>query len=111
MTGPRGLDVYLGTPESEDGRVVAVELPTAEELIAYPDAVVVASAKGSLRWLALPEDEPNMLVECNTERFRRAGTPAGGAWPTGGGWLAFTRRSTTTSAAWGGCSTPTRWVR
>jgi CubicO group peptidase (beta-lactamase class C family) len=84
VTGPRGLDVYLGTPESEDGRVVAVELPTVEELTAYPDGVV-ASPKGSVRWLALPDDEPNLLVECNTARFRRAGTPAGGGLANGRG--------------------------
>jgi CubicO group peptidase (beta-lactamase class C family) len=84
VTGPRGLDVYLGTPESEDGRVVAVELPTAEELVAFPDAVS-ASPKGSVRWLALPDDEPNMLIECNAARFRRAGTPAGGGLANGRG--------------------------
>ena len=77
VTGPRGLDVYLGTPSSEDGRVVAVELPTAQELAAFPETVL-ASPKGGLRWLALPDDEPNLLIECNSERFRRAGTPAGG---------------------------------
>jgi CubicO group peptidase (beta-lactamase class C family) len=84
VTGPRGLDVYLGTPESEDGRVVAVALPTAEELAAYPDAVA-ASPRGSVRWLALPDDEPNMLIECNAPRFRRAGTPAGGGLANGRG--------------------------
>jgi CubicO group peptidase (beta-lactamase class C family) len=84
VTGPRGIDVYLGTPESEDGRVVAVELPTAAELAAFPDDVP-ASPKGSVRWLALPEDEPNMLIECNAERFRRAGTPAGGGLANGRG--------------------------
>jgi CubicO group peptidase (beta-lactamase class C family) len=78
VTAPRGLDVHLGTPESEEGRVVAVELPTAEELAAFPDVAVPASPKGSVRWLALPDDEPNMLIECNAARFRRAGTPAGG---------------------------------
>ena len=84
VTGPRGLDVYLGTPASEDARVVAVELPTAEELAAFPDGLV-AAPKGSVRWLALPEDEPNMLIECNSERFRRAGTPAGGGLANGRG--------------------------
>jgi CubicO group peptidase (beta-lactamase class C family) len=84
VTEPRGLDVYLGTPESEDGRVVAVELPTAEELAAFPDAVA-AAPKGSVRWLALPDDEPNMLIECNAARFRRAGTPAGGGLANGRG--------------------------
>jgi CubicO group peptidase (beta-lactamase class C family) len=85
VTGPRGLDVYLGTPESEDGRVVAVELPTAEELAtASPDALP-AMSKGSVRWLALPDDKPNMLIECNSARFRRAGTPAGGGLANGRG--------------------------
>lgn len=84
VTGPRGLDVYLGTPASEDGRVVAVELPTAQELAASGD-VVAAAPKGSIGWLALPDDQPNMLVECNAERFRRAGTPAGGGLANGRG--------------------------
>jgi CubicO group peptidase (beta-lactamase class C family) len=86
VTGPRGLDVYLGTTESDDARVVAVELPTAEEMAAFPEELV-ASPKGSIRWLALPDDpdEPNMLVACNTERFRRAGTPAGGGLANGRG--------------------------
>jgi CubicO group peptidase (beta-lactamase class C family) len=84
VTGPRGLDVYLGTPASEDGRVVAVELPTGEELAAAAVPIAVMP-KGSVRWLALPEDEPNMLIECNSERFRRAGTPAGGGLANGRG--------------------------
>jgi CubicO group peptidase (beta-lactamase class C family) len=78
------LDVYLGTPESEDGRVGEVELPTAEELAAFPDAVSVVP-KGSVGWLALPDDQPNMLVECNSARFRRAGTPAAGGLANGRG--------------------------
>ncbi len=84
VTGPRGLDVYLGTPETEEGRVASVELPTAEELAAFTDPAP-ASPKGSLGWLALPDDHPNMLVECNAERFRRAGTPAGGGLANGRG--------------------------
>ncbi|HEY1652224.1 MAG TPA: serine hydrolase domain-containing protein [Acidimicrobiales bacterium] len=84
VTGARGLDVYLGTPESEDGRVVAVELPTAEELAAWPDGVAVARP-GSIGWLALPDDQPNLLVECNSVRFRRVGTPAGGGLANGRG--------------------------
>ena len=84
VTGPRGLNVHLGTPESEDDRVAAVELPTAEELVAYPDDVSVVS-KGSIGWLALPDDQPNMLAECNSARFRRAGTLAAGGLANGRG--------------------------
>jgi CubicO group peptidase (beta-lactamase class C family) len=84
VTGPRGLDVYLGTPESEDGRFVAVELPTADELAAWPDGVP-APRPGSIGWLALPDDKPNLLVECNSARFRRAGTPAAGGLANGRG--------------------------
>jgi CubicO group peptidase (beta-lactamase class C family) len=76
--------VYLGTPQSEDGRCVPVELPTAEELAASPDGVP-GVRPGSIGWLALPDDQPNLLVECNSERFRRAGTPAGGGLANGRG--------------------------
>jgi CubicO group peptidase (beta-lactamase class C family) len=77
VAGPRGLDVYLGTPESEDARFVPVELPTTEELAASPEGAASPS-RGSLGWLAMPDDRPMLLVECNSERFRRAGTPAAG---------------------------------
>ena len=44
-----------------------------------------AAPRGSIGRLALPDDQPNMLVECNSERFRRAGTPAGGGLANGRG--------------------------
>ena len=36
VTGPRGIDVWMGLPASEDARVVAALPPTAEELTAGP---------------------------------------------------------------------------
>jgi CubicO group peptidase (beta-lactamase class C family) len=77
VAGPRGLDVYLGTPEALDDRVRAVELPTREELAAVPDAMP-RMRRGSLASLTGPMDGQPMYVECNEARFRRAGTPAAG---------------------------------
>jgi CubicO group peptidase (beta-lactamase class C family) len=50
-----------------------------------PDDMPAAAPRGSLARLALPDDQPNLLVECNSERFRRAGTPAGGGLANGRG--------------------------
>jgi CubicO group peptidase (beta-lactamase class C family) len=77
VAGPRGLDVHLGTPEALDGRVRAVELPTAGELAAMSDSVP-RLGRGSLASLAVPMDGQPMYVECNQASFRRAGTPAAG---------------------------------
>ena len=45
VTGPRGIDVWMGTPESEDLRVVEAQPPTGDELTAFliesPDACSV----------------------------------------------------------------------
>ena len=35
VTGPRGIDVWMGTPESEDHRVAVALPPTGEELSAF----------------------------------------------------------------------------
>jgi CubicO group peptidase (beta-lactamase class C family) len=77
IAGPRALDVYLGTPAELDERVVAVELPTDEELARQPDAVPNPGG-GSLAALSLPRDGQPMWIACNEVPFRRAGTPAGG---------------------------------
>jgi CubicO group peptidase (beta-lactamase class C family) len=77
VAGPRGLDVYLGTPEALDGRVRSVELPTHEELAAFPGAMP-RRGRGSLASLSIPIDGQPMYVACNDVSFRRAGTPAAG---------------------------------
>jgi CubicO group peptidase (beta-lactamase class C family) len=77
VCGPRGLDVHLGTPEELDERVVDVQIPTAEELAAFPDAIP-QMPPGSLAWSTVPRNGPPIWFECNSERFRRAGTPAAG---------------------------------
>lgn len=78
ITGARGIDVWLGTPESEDGRVVDAQLPTAEEFSAFladnggldTDPISARSAPkggvvGLMQWV-------------NTVEFRRAGQAAAG---------------------------------
>jgi CubicO group peptidase (beta-lactamase class C family) len=78
VTEPRVIDVWLGTPESEDHRVVEAQPPSGEELTAYlsqvPDALDVGDEIGTL---ALPPGSPlEMLGRVNEVAFRRSGAPA-----------------------------------
>ena len=80
VTGPRSIDVWMGTPASEDPRVVDALPPTAEEFTAYllenPDAL---GGGDPVSLLALPHgDVVEMLRRVNEEEFRRAAPPAAG---------------------------------
>ena len=80
VTGPRGIDVWMGTPESEDGRVVDAQAPTGEELMTFlaefPDAF---SLEDGLTMVSLPGSDPlQMLARVNQVEFRRFGQPASG---------------------------------
>jgi CubicO group peptidase (beta-lactamase class C family) len=77
IAGPRELDIYLGTPAELDGRVIPVQLPTAEEMAQAPEAAP-NPGRGSLAAMSLPTGGRAMWIECNDIPFRRAGTPAGG---------------------------------
>ena len=79
VTGPRGIDVFLGTPASEDHRVLDVLLPSQEELMALLASMPVPPAVDDLASLSAPAGGVlQLLSEANTESFRRAGPPAAG---------------------------------
>jgi CubicO group peptidase (beta-lactamase class C family) len=91
VTAPRQIDVWMGTPESEDGRVVDAQPPTSEELTAYlaetPDAL---SGGDGLSALSLPSGGAlAMLDTVNEVAMRRAGPPAAGALASGRGLAAL----------------------
>lgn len=80
VTGPRGIDVWMGTPESEDHRFRPFEMPTAEELMP-----LLAELAGSVDQLdginatAMPNGGMvGVLGRVNDVDFRRAGAPAAG---------------------------------
>jgi CubicO group peptidase (beta-lactamase class C family) len=80
VTGPRHIDVWMGTPESEDARVIDAQAPTGEELTAFlqesPDAF---SGGDAVAGLSLPTGNIlDLLVRVNDVAFRRAGPPAAG---------------------------------
>jgi CubicO group peptidase (beta-lactamase class C family) len=91
VTAPRQIDVWMGTPESEDSRVVDAQPPTSEELAAYlaesPDAL---SGGDGLAALSLPAGGTlALLATVNEVAMRRAGPPAAGALASGRGLAAL----------------------
>jgi CubicO group peptidase (beta-lactamase class C family) len=73
---PRGIDVWLGLPASEDARVVDFLLPTAEDLAA---GALPPSSPDPIMATPLPTGDPfALLTRVNEERWRRAGQPASG---------------------------------
>jgi CubicO group peptidase (beta-lactamase class C family) len=80
VTGPRGIDVWMGTPASEDHRVVEVLLPSQEELLALMASMPTTPAVDGLSSQSSPTGGAMALLQsANTEPFRRAGAPAAGA--------------------------------
>ena len=84
VTGPRGIDLFLGTPASEDHRVAPFLPPYDEEVAAFlatnpaPDVdglASVTSRGGALTILGI----------VNEVEFRRAGVPAAGVLATARG--------------------------
>jgi len=76
VTGPRGIDVWMGTPPSEDGRVVDALPPTAEELTAGP---LPPLGGDPLAALSLPAgDALGLFTRINDEQLRRVAPPAAG---------------------------------
>jgi CubicO group peptidase (beta-lactamase class C family) len=91
VTGPRGIDVWLGTPESEDHRVVPALPPTREELAAFlaasPDGL---TAGDEITTLSLPGgDAVAMIAKVNEPSFRRAAQPAASMLANAGGLAAL----------------------
>ncbi len=93
VTGPRGIDVWMGTPESEDHRVVEAQPPTADELTTF-----LAESPGALdggddiTTLTIPAGDPlELLRRVNDEAFRRVGPPAAGVLASARGLAALVR--------------------
>jgi CubicO group peptidase (beta-lactamase class C family) len=81
VAGPRGIDIWMGTPASEDHRVVEAQAPTSEELSAFLAAAEGAPAGGTddVTTLSLPTGHPlELFGRVNDEDFRRVGPPAAG---------------------------------
>lgn len=87
VTGPRGIDLWMGTPPSEDHRVVAAHGPTPDELLAF-----LAESPGALErsddvtTLSLPSGNPmELLSRVNEVPLRRVAPPAAGVLASGRG--------------------------
>ena len=77
IAGPRALDVWLGTPESEDPRVVVALPPSAEDVAAAAAATVAAADPLTTVWP--PRGTlTDMFKWINDPSFRRVGQPAAG---------------------------------
>jgi len=77
VTGPRAIDVFLGTPEGEDHRFVPFQLPAAEDFMAFlaenqsPDlADAIPTASMPIGGVA------PLLGNINEVPFRRSAAPA-----------------------------------
>jgi CubicO group peptidase (beta-lactamase class C family) len=80
VTAPRAIDLWMGTPASEDHRVVDALPPTGEELtvflVANPDAL---GGGDPVSTLSFPRgDLLDLLRRVNDEDFRRVAPPAAG---------------------------------
>ena len=79
VTTPRGIDVFLGLPESEDHRSLDVLLPSQEEILAFLSSMPAAPGPDQLSSQASPVGGAvALLQQVNVESFRRAGPPAAG---------------------------------
>jgi CubicO group peptidase (beta-lactamase class C family) len=78
VTGPRHIDVWLGTPESEDQRVVPALPPTDEEITAFlTSAPEGFTSPDEITTLSLPPgDAVVMIGQVNEPAFRRSGQAA-----------------------------------
>jgi CubicO group peptidase (beta-lactamase class C family) len=94
VTMARGIDVAMGTPESEDHRMVDALPPTSEELTAFlanpPEGVDLAAGGGRLASLSLPAGGIfDLFMRVNSVEFRRVGPPAAGMTATARGLAAL----------------------
>ncbi len=83
VTSPRGIDVWMGTPESEDHRVVEALPPTGEEFTAFlanpPAGIDLAGGLDRIASLSLPAGGIfELFTRVNSIDFRRVGPPAAG---------------------------------
>lgn len=79
VIGPRGLDVFIGTPASEDHRVVEALPPSAEDLMKVA-AAAPAGGPDPITALSAPTGAAlgELFSRVNSEALRRAGHPAAG---------------------------------
>jgi CubicO group peptidase (beta-lactamase class C family) len=94
VTTPRGIDIFMGTPESQDHRVVEALPPTSEELtefLAHPPAGVdLAGGSDRLAALSLPTGGIfDLFTRVNSIEFRRVSPPAAGMTATARGLAAL----------------------
>lgn len=80
VTGPRDIDVWLGTPESEDPRFVPFLLPAAEELLAMVAELGSPDMVDAIPTTSMPAvGIAALLGRINDPDFRRAAAPAASA--------------------------------
>lgn len=86
VTAPRGIDVWLGTPASEDARVVEAQMPNEDELLAFLATASGDEERDAITSATLPVGgQIAFLSLVNTEAFRRAAAPAACALASGRG--------------------------
>jgi CubicO group peptidase (beta-lactamase class C family) len=86
ICAPRNVDLWMGTPESEDARCVDVEIPPMEEVMAFlasSSLVLETDGLGSLN--SPPGGALGLLSAVNSVESRRAGQPAAGMLANGRG--------------------------
>lgn len=94
VTMPRGIDIFMGTPESQDHRVLEALPPTSEELAAFLEnpsvGVDLGGGSGRLASLSLPAGGIfDLFTRVNSIAFRRVGPPAAGMTATARGLAAL----------------------
>lgn len=95
VTAPRAIDIWMGTPESEDHRVLQALPPTSEEFAAFlanpPGGIDLAGGgAGTLASLSLPAGGIfDLFARVNDVGFRRVGPPAAGMTATARGLAAL----------------------
>lgn len=86
VTRPRGIDVWMGTPASEDPRVAEVLLPSVEEYADPTATLPTPPVTDRIESVSMPPGGALALLPMvNGQAFRRVGPPAGGALATAGG--------------------------
>lgn len=83
VTSPRGIDIWMGTPESEDHRVLEALPPTGEEFMAFlanpPAGIDLGTGGDRLSSLSMPSGGLiDLFTRVNDVKFRRVGPPAAG---------------------------------
>ena len=94
VTTPRGIDIWMGTPESQDHRVLEALPPTSEEFAAFlanpPAGVDLVGGSGRLAGLSLPAGGIfDLFTRVNSIEFRRVSPPAAGMTATARGLAAL----------------------